>query len=1220
MARRTLLFSLLILTMLPLFGCAVMKIDVDVYRGPLANHVDVQTEQMAVMAIGVKPLLEQLEQRLEIIEGSQEHAKSVKAVLSLYTNRLPRDIIDFNNDISSALARYSTAWDAFNDKSFSDVCPLMDKEMRKDRSGNLELLYKGYKDYFNMGEGIWTWKNDIPEAHRKLYEEMKDNKDKAISSFEWSTTYSHFRNSKNEEQIASEDANTGFEALKRKNVVSSHAEFLFAKGSEVLRDKFISKVNSRAGAFLDARAVSMELLQTTLKMLAKKDSIGHPVLEEYKEAREAAVKLATSLINPTHLKVAFATIDETIKGAEGEAKKEADSIATLRKRFIDGSSSPDYLTIDDDNFKVTLLDLLTKDPSGTAALLFDAGSYMKTCKFENVTQDTWEKIAKIEDPFLKEMRVYQAGSRRRYGLTIGPNPKTEAELKNINNLNARVNDIHEGFLGAFGRGRLDEGLETMVDEYLQRTDKNWKAQDGNCQELNECLKNNLPERERLLDALVGFAEKVLLLANYRELLESPRQNWLLRQIPTRHARKQEKTREDIKKYTIVLQAVGNSILSQADELRQHKEYRKGLEKRWATEVAALKNTFSRDANTVLRIMEEQMRAERDSSAKLDTNALEDLNKDNLPAAFDALKDDVSKAKSDLENLKKAISDDNFGYVKKSFESLKEKISEIKESAGYTPEVPKLEIAGNKLATFLDDNKKSFDINTSIIKVEAYSKDWGVNKGNTSVNAVALKDELIAKISDDIAIRDNGDLRTTLKILSQRKFDIASIGDIEGTDRDPRQVLDQLISTLRYQYVQEVQAHGPDADTAKHIASAIRAASFQRSGMVYLRPSGAYLRNSYPSTSLQPSPGIRWFNMVDAHGQRGIPFLGKWMVNPDEIDLIESIDKQFWQNINSVRLAGGGNTNYVVAKDDIGNWYVKAYAANPEPIIESAKNLALFSLGPKLNANLLGRVKAQEKKVEKAAAVQNNSTGQNDSTGGSTPASEENNKPEPAPFEKLLDKYEAKYSKETESDKGEVETLLKDDGSAIKGLITNAWEVNDDIKNTASFLTDLDGKLSKTATEILNPAYKEITNKQVEKSDGFKILTAVNDIKRFHYVLIQRVRDMHVTDAPRIAHENADKALKEKQVELDNYDETGKNATTIESDKTAIKKEIKKRKEAEEETRAPLKQAENAEKAAVREATRVVRDILNKYVVKRKEAIAQYKTAIMFMGDATSAEK
>ena len=53
------LLALLCLAWL-LEGCAVLRIDVDVYKGPLANHEDVQVEQMAVMAIGARPLLIQL--------------------------------------------------------------------------------------------------------------------------------------------------------------------------------------------------------------------------------------------------------------------------------------------------------------------------------------------------------------------------------------------------------------------------------------------------------------------------------------------------------------------------------------------------------------------------------------------------------------------------------------------------------------------------------------------------------------------------------------------------------------------------------------------------------------------------------------------------------------------------------------------------------------------------------------------------------------------------------------------------------------------------------------------------------------------------------------------------------------------------------------------------------------------------------------------------------
>ena len=96
-----------------LFGCAVMTIDVDVYKGPLSNHRTVQTGQASVMAIAAKPVLIDLRNRLEwgknfewgvnapqkyqgegfisddsIPPLSNDQARRVNAVLSLYEDKV----------------------------------------------------------------------------------------------------------------------------------------------------------------------------------------------------------------------------------------------------------------------------------------------------------------------------------------------------------------------------------------------------------------------------------------------------------------------------------------------------------------------------------------------------------------------------------------------------------------------------------------------------------------------------------------------------------------------------------------------------------------------------------------------------------------------------------------------------------------------------------------------------------------------------------------------------------------------------------------------------------------------------------------------------------------------------------------------------------------------------------------------------------------------------
>ena len=48
-----------------LAGCAALQIDVDVYKGPLANHEDVQVRQYAALAVASRPVLAALRNRFE---------------------------------------------------------------------------------------------------------------------------------------------------------------------------------------------------------------------------------------------------------------------------------------------------------------------------------------------------------------------------------------------------------------------------------------------------------------------------------------------------------------------------------------------------------------------------------------------------------------------------------------------------------------------------------------------------------------------------------------------------------------------------------------------------------------------------------------------------------------------------------------------------------------------------------------------------------------------------------------------------------------------------------------------------------------------------------------------------------------------------------------------------------------------------------------------------
>lgn len=165
----------------------------------------------------------------------------------------------------------------------------------------------------------------------------------------------------------------------------------------------------------------------------------------------------------------------------------------------------------------------------------------------------------------------------------------------------------------------------------------------------------------------------------------------------------------------------------------------------------------------------------------------------------------------------------------------------------------------------------------------------------------------------------------------------------------QEVLDTVIAQLRYLHLESVARLGKENPASQRLEQAIALAFKQRAGMAYLRPSSAYLRSVFVATANQDNPVVGWTNLLTKNPSHVFKrFLGADRV--DEVRL--ALDKASWQNINTVRLTGGGDVNYAVAKDDVGNWYVKSMGADPGAMINAAKGLALYNLGARLPANLL----------------------------------------------------------------------------------------------------------------------------------------------------------------------------------------------------------------------------------------------------------------------------
>lgn len=162
------------------------------------------------------------------------------------------------------------------------------------------------------------------------------------------------------------------------------------------------------------------------------------------------------------------------------------------------------------------------------------------------------------------------------------------------------------------------------------------------------------------------------------------------------------------------------------------------------------------------------------------------------------------------------------------------------------------------------------------------------------------------------------------------------------DTDAQTKLDLRIAQLQ-QMLRESKASGNDG---KALESALRQAWKDREDLPYLRPTSSFLRSVHTSTFGQAAASPNWSNLL----------LETWkrlMREPSAEDKIRSAnDKAHWQTINSIHLSGAGSTNFAVAKDDVGNWYVKNMGTDPKAMIQAAKKLALYNIGGGIDTNLL----------------------------------------------------------------------------------------------------------------------------------------------------------------------------------------------------------------------------------------------------------------------------
>lgn len=700
-------------------------------------------------------------------------------------------------------------------------------------------------------------------------------------------------------------------------------------------------------------------------------------------------------------------------------------------------------------------------------------------------------------------------------------------------------------LPAEDEARDDVGITQLTKNFIEATENANKRQD-------ESTLNKLRiAKERLNNALIIFAEKILYTVNNHQLANG------------------STGKESYAKKLAVLQSLGNTLVTHADDLRKRAAHNQRLEDRKDSELAAAQQAFAPGAQnsfdnlvgdleasvrqkgsrelilgsaihefdktitkdsikdlekkleTAAQKVQPTLNAYRtafgdydfgiggvipaeDSSAVKDRGDIAGLFKKDDPVTMDAVLTtleswfDESKITPQGELLPADPKYNRRNCAKTAFDKFKSKLFQQDfEVKGTETELFKklgdrflVKLNEEKL-NLTKDQKKITDKNhaleeneKNIAEKEKVAGDKGqLEKTLTAVKSIkqaVLQQAEIAKVVDFSGLRhlllleikkqqsEPGTNETKVEEFKAAHDMLAamsipkSLQFVGGSHvKTQRDVLDDVIAQLQQQRL-EAASRGADITA---LSTALELAYEQRGGLAYIRSANAYLRNAFANTSVQDSNGsTSCYNLL----------LPSRCDNTNRAfrDTKLEIDKQFWQNINTVKVRGGGTTDFAIVKDDVGNWYVKGLSSDPESIIKSAQSLALFNMGGKVDLNLLGQAETRRKLAKldvndsRRKTLQDELKEQQSGSGANTAA-----------LGKVLAKYRQEYVGATTMDVedliGKLNQLPTDITAAWQGI--NFGEANKEAR--FKILRDLLGAPAELATaqKALEAAKADLAN-------------------------------------------------------------------------------------------------------------------------------------------------
>lgn len=1208
-------------TALALQGCAVLTVDVDVYKGPLVNHEDVQMEQLAAMAVGARPLLIQLRDNLEyratkVEPGTDtcyrgrphvpddcplkaESAQFVNAVLALY---LDRDQVRQPNS--------PLHWCLQRGQEIFDEC------------GRLKAILDDWRNDTSLGDAV-----DAQSDEGKALVDFLDRHDvKDLAPFLDANLKAALRAAAAtpNPQVADTPVartNLDFERLRDRTETERFVGPFVADGKA--RQQIVNRIVAVGDAYVRGRKLLDEAVDLTLRFL---DEIRDSKLTPDAKARAelAATEILATIIQPKSLFVALSN----------DAWQSPDK-SWLEER-LGGSRVRMLATIDewtdvDYRRATTQIKLaVEEDPAHAVRALREAHRTIRETFTPSAALAGNSGVLTTYMGSQKLRGTDVAYARQRYGiaraLTIAPADAAKIqEHMDIRGLVGLVERVQRalGDLG-LGEGRHDRGLIQLIDNYIRSRDDLATAH----------IDERAEKRVELIDALIHFAEKIRFVVSHDALLRA--------------------SSGDGDPYVMVLESVSNSILTLNDERHFRDEFNRSDRKEIAAdrELRAAQSAWRSDPATsfddVTRavlgqavIPESLLAAERktwlDAAGDQEQKKRERIKADRDLATAKADQEQSSKAeaeaKAEQERLvaAKASAADIEAAAKKHEKALESKLKAEASVTTATATANSKKTAFDTAVTTESNAKSAYEALVAALKTKSAEL---IQAARTSVLGSVTKDpvkpsreRVVGALTAELlerASKASGTAQAELKAAAdlaaaQPLTDLPDV-ILPSCPESPTEVLDQITATLRNARI-AAKAQG-NATQDKNLEQALQLAESYRSPMVYIRPPASFLRNSSPVSTLQDNQ-VGWRNMLTEVA--GAAFNGApTQEQKERVETQTAIDRQFWQNINRVRVTGTGDTTYALVKDDIGNWYVKGYKGDPEKVIKGVQAMALTAVSGAMKAGVLQR--AQD--VEKARA-------------SGTPLDP---KSSPTVLGKQVDHFQKLYQDATEKDAKELKAATDEKASdGIVAKVKDSW---------TKLVTEKSGLLLKDAkalTAAVDDAAKAPFDKKptaVPADKGAKQAEfCADNLKRvadFQTALLTRLDEKQLVDATVVDQPRKDIAGKEAEVAAKKSEQVAaeQNLATLQELKQAAippadidarisaatdrltkakgdvgtaEAELAKARGALTDAEAKVAQARSLVLALRRSTIEIVGGTAQKFVDRRADAVEDYQTALQVLG-------